>query len=411
MFVDFKRTINQKPLSQSKVPQIILDRMSEELPDGLHYASDDNGFCIVTGDNITYYDLVLTDDEIKKHKQILGDSFSYEHLPYYSYNSQQIIKLKTKKDGIININHNEIPASECFKKPLDSLDFVDGTFYIYPQPFPEPFYVTIGNDDISKEIKVHRIPDYSLDTAVFESFNDDVITIRCSVNRNTNQFHCSISLHVERAKTIEELVEAINLYYSFISGKGKLENENLLKTNVSEEVKKSVHSNYIFWHKLVEVQPILNRTFKPNIDDVDNTAIRSVEELYQGLVNHKPYYSSRNVTSVKSEFHFEKDDIDSLLGNRVVFKFNGNCSYQLLGEEFTIPCNVYVINATVEGINREGTQTEFILNNDEKSYTVIRLFLDKELQEADLNNLNDVPFDLEDVVSIKDILDSEYANL
>lgn len=411
MFVDFERTINQKPLSQSKVPEIILARMSDSLPEELYYISNEDGLCIITSkaDEMTIGDLVLADDDAKMISQYLGDSYSSEDLAAFSYNSQHSLKFKTKKEGIVRINKHEIPISDYVKKPLDSIEMKNGSFYAIPQPFPEPIFITISNDEFSMQVKVHRVPDYSVDIAVFESCDKDVITLRYKVNENTNEFHCSVSLHVERAKTIEELVQALTLYYSFVLGEGKIENVFMPRLNVSEDIKKSVHSNLVFWNKILELKPVLNIDFKPTIDDIQYEDLRCVEELYQGLIENKTFYSSRNVTSVKSEFNFKIDDIERLKGNKIAMKFNGSCNYELLGNDISIPCNIYVVNAIAENIISDDTETELFIKYDSDSHTIIRMFLDSELQEKDLNDVDDVPTNLESVVSIKDIIETEYV--
>ena len=410
MFVDFEKTYNQKPLSQSKVPALMLNMLNENLPEGFIYESLEDGTCIVTSknDNTVFGDLLIADEDLSFIKQYLGDSFDAQDVIDFSYNSQKPIKFKTKRNGFIKINDHEIPLSQYIVKPLDPLEMKEGYFYAAPPKFPEPFFVSITGGKVTKQLKVHRVPDYSVDLAVFES-EEDIITIRYSINQQTNEFHCSVNLHVESAKTVEELVEALNLYDSLIKGNGVFANEPLLRLNVSDGVKISVHNQCVFWNKVLKIQPLVPVDFKPLLDDVDYELIRIIEELYQGLVLGKNYHSARNIITVKSQFNWDIDKKDSIINTKVFLKFNGFCKYECLGEKLEIPCNVYVINVIVDDVSDIDNQTELKLKYGEDSKTIIRMFLDKDLQEEDLKNVEDPSTVLNNAVSIKEIINNEYV--
>ena len=289
-------------MSQSKVPDLMLKMINGNLPNGLVYEPLEDGTCIVSSksDNTVYADLLIADEDLSFIKQYLGDSFDAQDVIKFSYNAQKPIKFKTRRDGFIKINDNEIPISKYIVKPLNPLEMKDGYFYAAPPKFPEPFFVTMTGDDITKRLKVHRVPDYSVDLAVFESVDEDIITIRYSINQKTNEFHCSVNLHVERANTVEDLVEALDLYDSLIKGDGLFANEPLLHLNVSGAVKSRVHNQRVFWNKVLSIKPLVPVDFKPLLDDIDYESIRIIEELYQGLVMQK-YYLSAKISSLQTD--------------------------------------------------------------------------------------------------------------
>lgn len=51
MFVDFDEVFNSKPESQAKIPDALVQYLSNQLPSGFKYVPDENGNYIVTSDN------------------------------------------------------------------------------------------------------------------------------------------------------------------------------------------------------------------------------------------------------------------------------------------------------------------------------------------------------------------------
>ena len=91
---------------------------------------------------------------------------------------------------------------------------------IYPSPFPPAFTIQIGNESTKIELSVKRISNNSLDTMAFKSDDSKCLSISYYLNPDKHYFSMTMNIMISKAKTVQEIIDSIEIYNAFIEGKG-----------------------------------------------------------------------------------------------------------------------------------------------------------------------------------------------
>ena len=101
MFVDFDKVFNSKPQSEMKVPDALIQSLSEQLPPGLKYIADEDGSCRIVSNErepitIGGFKYKPTDKQL----QVLGNEYTNQdvldyiatkkHTPFLPYQSPDV---------------------------------------------------------------------------------------------------------------------------------------------------------------------------------------------------------------------------------------------------------------------------------------------------------------------------------
>ena len=131
MFVDFDKVFNRKPQTQMKVPEALVQTLSEHLPTGLQYVAAEDGSCrIISAEKKPIIIGGFLYEPTAQQRQILGENYTVQDVLDYSYNAQQWIHLSLKRDGYILLNGEEFPVENSHKRPML---FASSTFFPMPQ--------------------------------------------------------------------------------------------------------------------------------------------------------------------------------------------------------------------------------------------------------------------------------------
>ena len=388
MFVDFNKVFSQTPQTELKIPQALIDQLSSKLPDGFIYTVDTktNNLTIShdgkMASSITVGGMTLK--PTAKQREILGEEYSVNDILKLSYNSQQPVPVRFKNDKYITINGEDISIEHLSYNPLKPYEIdLDSTF-IYPHPFPPAFNIKIGNDNTLMELSIIRVPNDSLENMAFESNGNKCLSIKYFLNPNNRSFSMKLNISIAKAITIQEIIDAIEIYDAFIEGKGYIFGE-LIPTKLA-----SAHSSryddeaLVFWKKIKKLEKKLGVSFDPHSSNFDFEEICYIEQIYQNIVNNVPIKTNVKIETITSKWDYCKDKtVADTLGQPLFFEFVGKSLIELLGQKIELPCIVGVFNAVLAKYEENDLtqQCTLFLENEsteKQMYTSTLYFLNQE---------------------------------
>ena len=387
MFVDFNKVFGKTPQAELQIPQALIDQLSAKLPDGFIYVADSNNNLTISHDgkkDLKYTIRGMTLEPTDQQKKILGDNCSFEDVMNLSYNSQQPVPIKFKDGKFVTINDVDISVDELSYNPFKKHELVIDSTRIYPSPFPPAFTIQIGNECTKMELSVKRIPNNSLDTMAFESDASKCLSIIYYLNPDKLYFTMTMNIMISKAKTVQEIIDSIEIYNAFIEGKGyifsSLISSGLENANASRYDDEALE----FWKKVKELEDKLGVSFDPHGSELEFDDICDIEEIYQNIINNTPIRRNVSINSITSKWEFKKDDIaKDTLGKPIYFEFDGKSTVKLFGQDIELPCTIGIFNAVFANYEKnEKTEecTIFLENeSDEKPmYTSVLRFLNKD---------------------------------
>lgn len=386
MFVDFNKVFGKTPQAELKIPQPLIDQLSEKLPDGLVYVVDSNNNLTISHDekkNLEYTISGIALDPTDQQKKILGNKCSFKDIMSLSYNSQQPVPLKFKNGKYIVINGVDVSVEELSYNPFKEHELIIDSTCIYPPKFPPAFTMQIGSNDTKIDLLINRVPYNSLGTMAFESDNSKCLSIVYYFDPEKRYFSMTMNIAIDKAKTVQEIVDSIEIYNAFVEGKGYIF-DSLINTRL--ETKNSCrYDNEVlkFWKKVKNLEDKLGLSFEPSRNKLEFEDICNIEEIYQNIINKIPIRHNKKITTITSEWEFSKDDIaKDILGKPIYFEFNDKTTIDLFGQNIEFSCIVGVFNAVLEKYEKNEKTGECILflenkSNENQMYTSILRFLNE----------------------------------
>ena len=387
MFVDFNKVFGKTPQTELKIPQALIDQLSSKLPDAFIYVVDSNNNLTISHDgkkDLKYTISGMTLEPTDQQKEILGDDFSFDDIMNLSYNSQKPVPVKLKNDKYVNINGTDIPIEQLSYNPFKPYELVIDSTYIYPFPFPPAFTIKIGNENTKIELSIKRIPNNSLDTMAFKSDDSKCLSIIYYLNPDIHFFSMTMNISLDKATSVQEIIESIEVYNAFIEGKGYIFDSvihaRLDKKNASRYDDEALE----FWKKVKKLEDTLGVVFDPHGNELEFNDVCDIEEIYQNLINKAPIRRNTSINSITSKWEVQKDGIvEDTLGKPIYFEFDGRSTVKLFAQEIELPCIVGIFNAVLSRYEKNEATNEctiFLENeSDEKQmYTSTLRFLNKE---------------------------------
>ncbi|MGH0612024.1 abortive infection system toxin AbiGii family protein [Bacillus cereus] len=376
MFANFNKAF-KRDKSDTRIPQSILNAMSNKLPSGLKYTQADREYCKVIpveGDlTIKFHDLKIN---IPKEIQIK----TTEELTEFLYRTQQ--ELETNAD-VVTVNGNDLKISDLIKSPFkDESHFKEGKIIIKPQPFGEPFPLKIVYDEenIVKEFMVERKPLPDMNKSLFKSIDNDMLDIVYTIDEKESRLNFSVHINISRAKTISQIIEGFKIYIAFIEGKIKVGDMPL--NSISDEKERGQASIALkYWETVQIVADKLNVQFNPN----DGDAMENEEwtdRLYRTLVENKPYKQSSGMANFVTKLTDATIDAHELIEKgAMAFQFSHEEVVKLYGVEVPLYNAVALLNCKVESVttvdDNENVQEIKIVPADEKGIDRAVIHFDK----------------------------------
>lgn len=364
MFVDFDQVFNDKTNSQSRIPEATIEYLNSKLPEGLKYERTEDDQLIVTseGKKLVFGGWKLAPNE--EQKKVLGEHFADEDIINYSYNAQQPIALKLKKDGYITINGNEFPVSDLRYNPLIPMKYENGSFCLIPMKFPSPFQVAVGCDGYEQNLTVSRVPNESIDVMEFESSKDHCLVMNFKVNQATQKMTIRLSYNSLKAKTIREIVESIKIYNAYMVGKGYFCHKKLESEVIEKDAGKIDSILEQFWEKALLVEEELDLKFVPPQSSLDGETVQIVDMLYQNLVKHNPIKSKDKLKQLDGKWDaLEKKEIEEKKCTPLYFEFESTAAFNLFEIEFCLPGIIGIFDAVIKELREQGDSQQLILED------------------------------------------------
>lgn len=388
MFVDFNKVFGKTPQTELKIPQALIDQLSSKLPDGLIYVVDNNNNNLTIshdGKNDLKYTISgMILEPTDQQKKILCENYTFEDIMKLSYNSQKPVPVKFKNDKYVNINGIDISIERLSYNPLKPYELVNNSTFIYPSPFPPAFTIKIGNENTKIDLSIKRIPNDSLDTMAFKSDDSKCLSINYYLNPDKHYFSMTMNISLDKANTVQEIIEAIEIYNAFIEGKGFIF-DSIIDARLNTKNASSYDDAALeFWKKVKELEDVLVVNFNPHGSELEFNDVCDIEEIYQNIINKAPIRHNTSINTITSKWEFQKDGIaEDILGKPIYFEFDGSSTVELFGQEIELPCIVGVFNAVLSRYENNETTKECTLflenESDEKQmYTSTLRFLNRE---------------------------------
>ncbi|MCM3274045.1 abortive infection system toxin AbiGii family protein [Paenibacillus elgii] len=356
MFSSFDKAFNNKN-QESKIPKEILDFLSEKLPDNFHYSNIDEGVVAlvpVSGPITISGRLELSDGFIPSNPQELME---------YVYRTQQELQLLPDDDGFIIINNTKFKLNDIVKFPFDDRELSGEHLIIKPSAFQPPFKIRLQGLGVEKEFLIQRQPYGDLNKSLFRDVGGGPLEISYLIDERTFELKLDCKLRIEKAKTIKEVVDNLNLYYACFKGDLKIMGVKLPKIdNPIEE--KGIVETISFWKKIYSVELKLGVSFIPTFPVTIDDAIW-FEKLYRSFIDQKPY--KEKIKLDKISFTVNEDFIpQSIIGNEELgINYLQETELEIMGVSIKLIDVVTLFGFRVKDvlfINNEKTKCDVILD-------------------------------------------------
>ena len=370
MFADFNKVFKSDQQAQLTIPSKYIKYLNDTLPEGMEYNVDKRGNCVITTKDdkftISGFEFAPNDEQ----KKILGDHFTFEDLFSYINNSQQPMKLKLKKEGIILLNGKKVRIEKIKYNLFNPIRKDLYEFYMYPQKFQNPVSIKVGCSKCERTVKVKRVPHNSVSIHAYESEEKEAFFIKFLIDTKKDKFKLNFSLNVSNAKKIRDIVEFASIYNAFIDGNGTFLGKPLKSKLENTDVKKFDSNSILFWEKVLKIEETLSVSFEPPLDDVNFDTMCLVEELYQNLINKVPIRRAEKIDSI--DFDYSNKAIDKLIGKSIRLMCKETRNFELFGITIELQCINYIFNSVIEKYDEKDQIHRIILvdeSENKKQYT------------------------------------------
>lgn len=392
MFVNFNDIFNDDKKSQFKIPREYIEFLNKDLPKGIKYVADkDNNYIEITSDGEIFKVSGIEFCPNETQKKILGHNYNQNDLLNYAYNSQQKIEINTKEKGIIILNDKKFEIAKLKYNPLNpSLEVINEKIYLIPSKLDCKILIKLSNENYSRELVVSRIPNNSINIVSFKSRDDEPLKINYNIDLYSKDVKMNISYDLKYAKSIKDVVESIDIYNSFIDGKGYL-CDNLIGIKVNAQ--KFDENSAIFWKKLLMIENYLNIKFIPPQDNIDYEEVLEIEELYQSLIMKKPFKYKNIISNINAQYSFNQNSkINDLLDKSFLLDFCSTYSKEIFGQEIKLVSLYMLFNSKIVKIENNLNNANFILEDESESkkrYISIMYFKNEKELNKYREQLND----------------------
>lgn len=367
----------------TNVPKDVIKAINETLPSGLEYTEfiDNDGgkkYKIkATGVkqsgsfSIAPETLNQLPDDIKKSPNLILD---------YLYRTQKPVEVTSVKVGN---EENSIPI-EFIDDDYLSPSHRIGKVILLPTKFPliEPLKMSVDSYELS--INVERVPYDNMHSIKIESSSDSVIKliIICPDNiSENNPLKISCTVYPKKAKTINEVISALNIYKGYINGKLMINGARISKpyatqTSISvNEIDKELQ----VWNTFEKLEKILSIHILPNTD-FSLLDQKLFNELSHCLIEKKPLIYIRPFNSFQI-LTSEKESLSEILREeRSAISFIEKNELSFMGNKIVVFSASVLMNFRIKEIsdNNDGNSTVYIEGDPIEEYKLYKYYVTTE---------------------------------
>lgn len=356
MFIHFDDIFNRNDerLAASTIPQILLDALNQEAPDGLEYRISEHGDCFLypKDGNVTLSGFVLNDPE--KYVEILGGEVNDCNISRYSYNSQKTIEFCLSEPGVLCINGQKVRIEALIVNPLKDYNLLENRFFMQPEKFPPPFPLRLSAGDITVDVLVSRVPNESLWIAKYQTVGKTCFSVTYYVDEKAKSLSITFATTLSNAKKSCEKLNAIALYNAMWDGNLEINGQKLFKEPPSTSDSRIFgKEEEIFWRKVVSIENILRMSFDPNSGVVDVNVVKTIEGLYQMLIRKRPVKQDEPVESITAVFeNGDEKNLNDMKNQDIGLYFEGTYIEKIMGKEIELPCIFFISQAKASEIEK-----------------------------------------------------------
>lgn len=397
MFANFEEAFFKKNEVQEKMPEEIVESLSEELPEGFKYASIDAETVKIVPEVPSQN---MSINRLKVDTEDLSASFNpsmIEELTEYIYRTQKQLRIIPDENRKVIINDTEFNIDDLVKFPLEEKNLNDFDMYIVPEPFQPPFKVALAGDKVKRNLFIQRQPYEDMNKSLFKSVKSDGFEITYIIDEVESEAQFTFNLNIEETASVREAIECLELYYSCIIGTIKINNCLLPKVKADNSEVDSIEKTLKFWKKVLVIQEKLNLKFTPQ-KQIEVKEVVAIEELHKSFVEKIPFKEYVKINKFTLDGLEGKHIKDLLDAKGLMFNFIVNKKIKVFGEEFDVYSIVSYFDFRVIDIKPlDQKEANFELKvqplEDKKIYQSTMYFKsEKEAKEYQSNSFNTTDF-------------------
>ena len=409
MIPNFNKAFKSTPTAEKTIPKAVMEYLNSTAPTGTRYIQDKDGgiTLIADGKPFTISGFTL---EIPKSIKKQVESFSKDEFNQFVYNAQMELKVNLNKDGYIIINGEELPVEALHRNIYNPIKQKNMQFFLMPESFPEVPDIKIASDKYTRILKMKRYPYASLTEKHFESEDGKSLKLKLTMDDKKESSHIQLTYNLNCAKSVQEIVESVEIFNAFIDGKGYLMGEKIPSDAFPDNSKDKFDKRTLdFWKKVLEVETALKLSFVPTKDSQKAETIYNIEKLYQTIILKKPIREEHKITSISSEWNAESTNrIKDSIGKPMYFQYTGDLKFNIMGQEFKCPSIFGKFNCKLADVKVADDKTTLFFadeSDDKTGYTSVLSFAtEKELDAYGHVEKYNHANDLKDAQTIQTIL-------
>lgn len=364
MFSNFKQAFKKDESKNTKIPQAVLDALSENLPKGLKYIPIGDQQIKAVPEEGNELKITFSNLKIKLPKGVKLNT--PEELQEFLYRTQQTVQTDGES---IKINGETKPLTDLIKNPFQSQKIVPGEtkFIIAPEPFPEPnpLEVTYEEMGMTKIFHVKRQPLADMKKSLFKTIDSGPLEVIFTIDEEADSVAFNVNMMLSKAADIKEIIETIKLYIGFLDGRVKL--AETIQTPIMNDIeeKESIIDALRFWEKVSAISEKLQIEFNPH-EEIDEEGLLLIDKLYKSLIEDDSYKVPSGVKSFTTTTEGPLDKGEFLEGKSMAFQYQQTEISTLYGATFNIFSAVALLNCKIKDI--ENIETNKYKFNIEPAY-------------------------------------------
>lgn len=347
MFANFKKAFKRDE-SATKMPDAVLEAMSDNLPSGLKYKQIDSEYCKAMPEegNVKFK---FDNLKIKIPKEVQINT--PEELAEFLYRTQQVVETST---NAVTINGKQIKVSDYIKKPYADEEIVedDYKFTFKPESFGAPFLLKITYEDagIEKEFLIKRQPLADMHKSQFKSINDGVLEVTYIIDEIKNNLNFNVHIDLSKAEHVTDIIEAFSIYIAFVEGKIKVAGMRLNSVPVEKEIVAATAS-LDYWIKVQAIADVLNIQFNPK-EEIDEEDAEWIDKLYRSIVKNQPYKEFCDTARFVSKPEGDIDEKTLIENGEMALQYTESEVLTLYGVQIKLFSYYALINCKFESISK-----------------------------------------------------------
>ncbi len=384
---NFDNLFRKQNETTEHVPKIVLEKLNQGLPKGLEYRILDKENLILTpngSSEITFSGIQFVLPE--KYIKLLGNrQHSLDLLEFYSTNTQTSIQIKPANGNQILVNGTSISLEDFIKNPFGPCTIQNGAFYMLPYKFAPPFEISVGDGIVEKMVLVQRVPYDSLDEIKYETVGNECLKVTYYLNTKAKSLRFSFTLNTRHAKSVQDLLDCINIFYAFRRGQGFIFGRKHSCKPFPDADQDTF--NLRFWKHVKELENIFNISFSIRNKKITNEISWKLEELYQMLIEKNIIRERKTLSKLFVNVDIN-DNLEAGLNNQICLEYVELQTEKILGKKLEYLLLKGIFNAKIDQIKDElnGKKVSLVPFNENQIYVSKLAFL----KEVDLVNYQNI---------------------